>query len=72
MNLLVKVPAAIGPTTPINRMVTDMNLAYLCRRRVKSASSPAGMWKKRDDTRAQRKTPYHISVPCKKKGSEKA
>lgn len=28
-NILVKIPAVIGPTMPINRMLTDMNLPYL-------------------------------------------
>lgn len=69
-NILVKIPAVIGPTMPINRMLTDMNLPYLWCLRVKRASNPAGTWKKREDTSAHRNTPYHISTRESKEGSQ--
>lgn len=39
-----------------------MNLPYLWCRRVKRASRAAGTWKESEETRAHRKTPYHISA----------
>lgn len=71
-NILVKIPAVIGPTMPINRMLTDMNLPYLWCLRVKRASNPAGTWKKREDTSAHRNTPYHISTRKSRERSQVA
>jgi len=39
-----------------------MNLPYLWCLSVKSASKAAGTWNEREETRAHRKTPYHISA----------
>lgn len=52
----------MGPTMPISRTLTDMNLPYLWCRSVKRASNAAGTWKAREETTAHRKTPYHISA----------
>lgn len=60
--VLVRMPAVMGPTMPMRRRLTDMNRPYLWCLSVKSASNAAGTWKEREETRAQRKTPYHISV----------
>lgn len=60
--LLVRTPPQSGPTMPMSRMAMGMNRAILCWRSVARESRAAGTWKTREETAAQRNTPYHISA----------